>query len=38
MSALAEKLIPPEPSFEGSSDPGVNQGAWMYAALGGTTF
>jgi hypothetical protein len=38
MSALAEKLLPPELSFEGSFDPGVNQGAWMYAAIGGTAF
>jgi hypothetical protein len=38
MSALAEKLLPPELSFEGSFDSGVNQGAWMYAAIVGTGF
>jgi hypothetical protein len=38
MSALAEKLLPPELSFEGSFDPGVNQGAWLYAVVGGTGF
>jgi hypothetical protein len=37
MSALAEKLLPPELSFEGSFDSGVNQGAWMYAAVVGRT-
>jgi hypothetical protein len=31
MGALAEKLLPPELSFEGSSDPGVDHSAWMYA-------
>ncbi len=38
MGALAEKLLPPELSFDGSFDPGVNQGEWLYAAFGGTAF
>ncbi len=35
MSALAEKLLPPELSFEGSFDPGVTPGVWLYGMGGG---